>query len=387
MDIFWPEQQHLPALGVLTNARLYEQTHITKRSKVIPRAPIAYASLLVLALVAVIGFAAFSPSDGADATAAATETDSVDGPVTARVAAAILAIRTSRVSEETETPQTDEPDSVGTATVAEPGDDAEVVDADPESVSVHETSTTTATADTTPPSFTITSPHDGDTVDTSILEFKGTVERGATVRSGPFDAQVADDGTWSISLALVAGDNGASFSATDSAGNTTTKRIVISYAAPQTRTTTAPATTTTKAQSSTATTTTKPSSSSSTSSQWSPNWPADAGGIRNVEQWRSTVARYWAADRVDCVLGIILRESRGDPRAYNSRYRASGLMQHLIKYWPGRAASAGFKDSNGLVASPYSGEANIAAGAAIAGSGSNWYAPWSRLPSYGTCSG
>jgi soluble lytic murein transglycosylase-like protein len=103
--------------------------------------------------------------------------------------------------------------------------------------------------------------------------------------------------------------------------------------------------------------------------------------------WRPLVARYWAADRVDCVLGIILRESRGDPRAYNSRYGASGLMQHLIKYWPGRAASAGFKDSNGLVASPYNGEANIAAGAAIAGSGSNWYAPWSRLPTYGSCSG
>jgi hypothetical protein len=335
----------------------------------------------------VIGFAAFSPSDGADATAAATEANAVDGPITARVAAAILAIRTSRISEETETAQTEEPASAGAATVAEAGEDPEVVDADPESVSVLETSTTTPATDTTPPSFAITSPHDGDTVDTSILEFKGTVEKGATVRSGPFDAQVADDGTWSISLALAVGDNGASFSATDSSGNTTTKRIVVSYAVPQTRTTTAPATTTTEVQSSTATTTTKPTSSSSTSSQWSPNWPADAGGIRDVEQWRSTVARYWAADRVDCVLGIILRESRGDPRAYNSRYGASGLMQHLIKYWSGRAASAGFKDSNGLVASPYNGEANIAAGAAIAGSGSNWYAPWSRLPSYGTCSG
>ena len=356
----------------------------------IPRVPIAYASLLVIALVTVIGFAAFSPSDGADATVAATEANSVDTPVSARVAAAILAIRTSGTGEETDTAQTDELDSVGTATVAEADDDAGVVNEGPESISVQVSPTTTTAADTTPPSFTITSPHDGDTADTSILEFKGTVEKGATVRSGPFDAQVNDDGTWSISLALVAGDNGASFSATDSAGNTTTKRIVVSYTPPQTKTTTAPATTTTKAQSSTATTaatTTTKASSSSTTSQWSPDWPADAGGIRDVEQWRSTVARYWAADRVDCVLGIILRESRGDPRAYNSSYGASGLMQHLIKYWPGRAASAGFKDSNGLVASPYNGEANIAAGAAIAGSGSNWYAPWSRLPSYGSCSG
>jgi len=355
---------------------------------VIPRVPIAYASLLVLALVTVVGFAAFSPSDGTDATVNATGVNSLDAPVTARVAAAVLAIRTSATSEETDTAQAEEPDSVGTTTVAEASDDAQDVDEAPESISVEETPVTTEAADTTPPSFTITSPHDGDTIDTSIVEFKGTVEKGATVRSGPFDAHVNDDGTWSISLALIAGDNGASFSATDAAGNTTTDRIVVSYAPPQTKTTTAPVgTTTTKAQSSTATTTTTKASSSSTSSQWSPNWPADAGGIRNVEQWRSTVARYWAADRVDCVLGIILRESRGDPRAYNSRYWASGLMQHLIKYWPGRAASAGFKDSNGLVASPYNGEANIAAGAAIAGSGTKWYAPWSRLPNYGSCSG
>jgi hypothetical protein len=354
---------------------------------VIRRVPIAYASLLVVALVTVIGFAAFSPSDGADATDAATEANSVDAPITARVAAAVLAIRTSGPGEETDTTPASEPASVGTVTVAEASDDVDVSDEDPDSVSVEATPTTTVTTDTTPPSFTIASPHNGDTIETSIVEFRGTVEKGATVRSGPFDAQVNDDGTWSISLALIAGDNGAALTATDSAGNTTTERIVVNYSPPQTKTTTAPATTTTKAQSSTATTTTTKASSPSTSSQWSPNWPADAGGIRDVEQWRSTVARYWAADRVDCVLGIIYRESKGDPRAYNSRYGASGLMQHLIKYWPGRAASAGFKDSNGLVASPYNGEANIAAGAAIAGSGSNWYAPWSRLPNYGTCSG
>jgi hypothetical protein len=356
---------------------------------VIPRVPIAYASLLILALVAVIGFAAFSPSDGAPATVAATEANSLDAPVSARVAAAVLAIRTSGTSEDADITPKVGADSNEPVTVAETDNDAELVDEDPATVAVEGTPTTTPAADTTPPSFTITSPHDGDTVDTSIIEFKGTVEKGATVHSGPFDARVNDDGTWSISLALIAGDNGASFSATDSAGNTTTQRIVVSHTPPQTKTTTAQAaTTTTKAQNSTATTTTtKAPSSSSTSSQWSPNWPADAGGIRDVEQWRSTVARYWADDRVDCVLGIIYRESKGDPRAYNSRYGASGLMQHLIKYWPGRAASAGFKDSNGLVASPYNGEANIAAGAAIAGSGSNWYAPWSHLPSYGSCSG
>jgi hypothetical protein len=66
-------------------------------------------------------------------------------------------------------------------------------------------------------------------------------------------------------------------------------------------------------------------------------------------------------------------------------------MQHLAKYWKSRAAGAGFKDANGLVASPYNGEANIAAGAYLAryyeGRGSNWYRPWSRLTNYGSCSG
>jgi soluble lytic murein transglycosylase-like protein len=89
------------------------------------------------------------------------------------------------------------------------------------------------------------------------------------------------------------------------------------------------------------------------------------------------------------VLGIIKRESRGDPTAYNSSFGASGLMQHLAKYWSSRAAGAGFVDSSGRVASPFNGAANIAAGKWLAdyyeGRGSNWWAPWSRLPSYGSC--
>jgi hypothetical protein len=356
------------------------------RRRVRPRVPIAYASLLVIALIAVVGFAAFSPSSGSSDTASTTvaaDSLTISTPMSARVASAVLAIRVVDPGTRTATTQSD------------------TTEADDTSVTVEEekppptAAAQSAPADTTPPSFKITSPDDGDTIDSKIVEIKGTVEKGASVRSGPFDATVNDDGTWSISLALAAGANGASLTATDAAGNTSSLRIVVHYSPPTTTTASTPTTTkapsstatkTTKAPSSTATTTTK-APSATTSSKWSPNWPADAGGIRNVEAWRPLVAKYWAADRVDCVLGIILRESRGDPRAYNSRYGASGLMQHLIKYWPGRAASAGFKDSNGLVASPYNGEANIAAGAAIAGSGSNWYQPWSRLPSYGSCSG
>ncbi|MEN8238236.1 MAG: hypothetical protein ABFR53_03430 [Actinomycetota bacterium] len=362
-----------------------------------PRVPVAYAGLLVIALVAVIGFAAFSPSGGpADIapTTTGVEASAAAAPMSARVASAVLAIRVTNAGTRTATTQP----VVTTSTEAEPTDvpDAEndAAATQTTTAAVAETTTTqlaaapqSAPADTTPPSFTITSPHDGHTVDSTFVEFKGTVENGATVRSGPYEAAVNDDGTWSLSLAVVAGENGASFTATDSAGNTSSARIVVNYSPPETTTTNAPATTTTtQAPTSTATTTTTTAPSSS-SPKWSPNWPADAGGIRDVEAWRPLVEQYWAADRVDCVLGIILTESRGDPRAYNSASGASGLMQHLIKYWPGRAASAGFKDSDGLVASPYNGEANIAAGAVIAGSGDNWYAPWGHLTTYGSCSG
>jgi hypothetical protein len=374
------------------------------RRRVRRRIPVAYASLLIIALVAVVGFAAFSPSYSStdvESTTVGAEASTAAAPMSARIASAVLAIRVADPDTRTATTQTAGTDSAETGTADAPStgddaaDDAQV--AEDTAIIVEETTTVppqaavqSAPADTTPPSFKITSPNDGDTVKSTIVEFKGTVEKGAGVRSGPFEATVNDDGTWSISLAVVAGANGASITATDAAGNTSSERIVVHYSPPQTTTTTkAAATTTTKATSSTAaaTTTTTKATSSSTSSTWSPNWPADAGGIRDVEAWRPLVARYWAADRVDCVLGIIKRESGGDPTAYNSSYGASGLMQHLIKYWPGRAASAGFKDSNGLVASPFNGEANIAAGAAIAGSGSDWYAPWSRLPTYGSCSG
>jgi hypothetical protein len=125
------------------------------------------------------------------------------------------------------------------------------------------------------------------------------------------------------------------------------------------------------------------------SSGYSPEWPPDDGGTRNVESWRSTVLEYWPADRVDCVLGIIYRESRGDPTAHNRSSDAMGLMQHLLKYWPARAKGAGFVDGNGLVADPFNGAANITAGAWLAdyysSRGLNWWIPWSSLPSYGTC--
>lgn len=337
-----------------------------------PRIPLAYASLLVIALVAVIGFAAFSPPlSPATSEPAAPTTLAATPTASARVASAVLALRVANAETRTAT-------TLASATTAAP--EPAAVPADPvtttettESVEASST-TTTKPRDTTPPPIKVTSHSDGEHVTDSYIVFRGTSEAGAFVRSGPFDADVDEDGNWSLGLVMVDGANGALFTAMDKAGNSSELRITIHYEKPKVKTTT----TTTKAPS---TTTTNPPAQTT----WSPQWPADAGGIRNVEAWRSLVEKYWAPERVDCVLGIIQRESRGDPRAYNSSSRAEGLMQHLNKYWKARAAAAGFRDSNGLYASPYNAEANIAAGAYIAGSGEHWYTPWSYYPAYGSC--
>lgn len=343
------------------------------RRHVRPRIPLAYASLLIIALVAVIGFAAFSPSPSQPEEAVAPTTIAAAPLASARVASAVLAVR---VADANSRVATTEP--APTTTEGAPSTTTEEVAADTtQTTSAPDTTTTTKPRDTTPPPLRVTSHKDGDTVDSTYITFKGTSEPGAYVRSGPFDATTDDDGSWSLGLAMADGDNRAIFTAIDTAGNTTEIKITVTYNKPQATTTTR-VTTTTHAPHST---TTAPPAQSN----WSPLWPADGGGVRNVEAWRPLVEQYWAADRVDCVLGIIKKESRGDPRAYNSSSGAEGLMQHLSKYWKGRAAAAGFRDSNGLYATPYNAEANIAAGAYIAGSASDWYTPWSYHPAYGSC--
>jgi len=340
-----------------------------------PRIPLAYASLLIIALVAVIGFAAFSPSSSSPEEPVAPTTITVAPQASARVASAVLAVRVadadSRIATTEPAPATTEP--APATTEGAPSTTSNEVAADTTQVtSAPDTTTTTAPSDTTPPSLKVTSHDDGDTVDSAYIIFKGTSEPGAYVRSGPFDATTDDDGSWSLGLTMADGANRAIFTAIDTAGNTTEIRITVTYNQPKATTTTTHAPHTT--------TTTTPAQSN-----WSPLWPADGGGIRNVEAWRPLVEKYWAADRVDCVLGLIKKESRGDPRAYNSSSGAEGLLQHLSKYWKGRAAAAGFRDSDGLYATPYNAEANIAAGAYIAGSASDWYTPWGYHPAYGSC--
>lgn len=355
-----------------------------------PRIPLAYAGLLIIALVAVVGFAAFSPSGAEEAVpTVAEELSPTVTQASARVASAILALRVSDAESRTATTaeprESDEPseavepedtsvEPAPAATSEEPTTTA----APTTSAAPTSTAATTKPADTTPPSLSITSPDDGSTVTDKLLTFKGTTEAGARVFSGPFEAAVDDEGNWSVRLTMSSGANGAAITARDAAGNETTKRIVVHYEAP------ASTTTTTKA-SSTTTTTTATTTTTSAATKWSPLWPADSGGRRDVEEWRSLVANYWPADLVDCALGLIKKESEGDPRAYNSYSSAEGLFQHLSKYWTGRAAAAGFKDADGLYASPYNAEANIAAAWVIAKASDPWYRPWTVTPDYGTC--
>ncbi len=62
-----------------------------------------------------------------------------------------------------------------------------------------------------------------------------------------------------------------------------------------------------------------------------------------VEAWRPLVAEFFAADLVDHALCIIRHETTdGNPDKYNLRSGASGLFQHLPKYWADRSAKAGW---------------------------------------------
>lgn len=94
-----------------------------------------------------------------------------------------------------------------------------------------------------------------------------------------------------------------------------------------------------------------------------------------VLRWRPLVEKYFPAGWVDWGLRIIQCESGGDPNAKNPSSSASGLFQHLPKYWPQRSASAGLAG-----ASAFNPEANIAVAAWLLenGGASHWVCKASR---------
>jgi hypothetical protein len=92
----------------------------------------------------------------------------------------------------------------------------------------------TTTLDTTAPGLTITSPEDDAHFEEKTVTFSGITEPGATVvAGGKWEAPVNAEGHWSIQLVLSAGANGASFVATDAAGNESTARITVHLDVPE----------------------------------------------------------------------------------------------------------------------------------------------------------
>ena len=337
------------------------------------RIPFLFAALLVAALIAVVGVAAFSIS-GTEET---PQEESYDGVISGRVASAVLAVSVSTAGIE--------------ALQALPTEPIETAALEPTETVVAATTTeppaaTSPPADTTPPAIAITAPADGETVTSGVVEFSGTSETGASVSSGPFAATMSDDGTWTIRLVVSTGYNSTVFTATNEAGNESSVRIVVYYE-PTTTTTKPPSTTTTTHVHPPSTTTTTepkpPPSSCLISGSCSLQWPADSAGARGGEAWRSVVAQYWPAERVQCVVDLIQRESSGNPQANNSGSYL-GLLQHSVWAWNGRAVGAGFVHE-GLTAHPYNGAANIAAGAWLANNSSPWWGPWPPTRTIASC--
>ncbi len=71
---------------------------------------------------------------------------------------------------------------------------------------------------------------------------------------------------------------------------------------------------------------------------------ASRGWSGNVEQWRPLVEAYFAPEQVDTAMRVLNCETggTGNPGSYNQDSGASGLFQHLPKYWADRSAKAGW---------------------------------------------
>ncbi|MCK5798821.1 MAG: transglycosylase SLT domain-containing protein, partial [Deltaproteobacteria bacterium] len=108
----------------------------------------------------------------------------------------------------------------------------------------------------------------------------------------------------------------------------------------------------------------------------------EVGLTAQVERWRELVEKHFKYQHVTWALNIITCESRGDPKAYNASSGASGLFQHLKKYWPSRATSAGFPG-----ASAFDPEPNIAASAWLlytsGGGPQHWSCKYSPFEDFG----
>lgn len=96
-----------------------------------------------------------------------------------------------------------------------------------------------------------------------------------------------------------------------------------------------------------------------------------------VEQWRGLVEAHFPARYVNQALSVMACESEGNPNATNPTSGASGLFQHLPKYWSDRSFRAGIPG-----ASIYDPESNVKVAGWLFGQSYTW-SHWSCKPAVG----
>ena len=84
-------------------------------------------------------------------------------------------------------------------------------------------------------------------------------------------------------------------------------------------------------------------------------------------QVRALVSEYFAPTDVNTAVRVAWCESRFNPRSIDLRTGAAGLFKHLPRYWPERAAAAGFPNAD--LTDP---EASVAAAAWAVYNGGGW---------------
>jgi hypothetical protein len=100
---------------------------------------------------------------------------------------------------------------------------------------------TSQPADTEPPAFAILFPADGQTFTEKKVVFEGTVEPGARVYAGSYEAEVDGSGAWRILLVLSPGAQTATLKAVDAAGNVSKASVKVILEVEKTETTEAKA--------------------------------------------------------------------------------------------------------------------------------------------------
>ncbi len=83
--------------------------------------------------------------------------------------------------------------------------------------------------DADPPALSLSGPRDGAMTETPSVMVSGTTEPGSTVVVNGVQAVVSDAGAFSLSVALMPGDNTIDVVATDAAGNSATSSVTVNY--------------------------------------------------------------------------------------------------------------------------------------------------------------